>query len=102
MQDQGFFDAMAAAGIPSAQALVLDGKLRRYNVVGDKKGRRNGWYRFVGVRDDSPGRSSGQIKADSAINGTVKATESLQNTTKLSSLNARMKLKKRLRKRRPK
>ncbi len=47
-----FLDAMSRAGIPANHALVFDGKLRRYNVSGDKKGKRNGWYRYTHVRDD--------------------------------------------------
>lgn len=50
--EQDFLDALSRAGIPPTHKLALDGKLRRYNVQGDKKGRRNGWYRFVRVRDD--------------------------------------------------
>lgn len=50
--EQGFLDAMNIAGIPSTHSLILDGKLRRYRVNGDKKGRRNGWYRYVRLRDD--------------------------------------------------
>lgn len=52
MLEQEFLDSLSQAGIPPTSPLVLDGKLRRYNVYGDKKGRRNGWYRFVRVRDD--------------------------------------------------
>ena len=49
---QAFLDALSAAGIPSTGPLLLDGRFRRYNVAGDKKGRRNGWYRFTKFRDD--------------------------------------------------
>lgn len=49
---QAFLDALSAAGIPSTGTLILDGRFRRYNVAGDKKGRRNGWYRFTRFRDD--------------------------------------------------
>ena len=47
-----FLDALARAGIPATHSLVFDGKLRRYNVAGDKKGRRNGWYRLTIIRPD--------------------------------------------------
>jgi len=49
---QDFINELAKVGIPPTHSLVFDGKLRRYNVAGDKKGRRNGWYRYVQVRDD--------------------------------------------------
>ncbi len=49
---QDFVNALAKAGIPPTHTLVLDGRLRRYNVAGDKKGRRNGWYRLTIVRPD--------------------------------------------------
>lgn len=47
-----FLKALSQAGIPPTHSLVFDGKLRRYNVSGDKKGRRNGWYRLICVRPD--------------------------------------------------
>lgn len=47
-----FLEAMSRAGIPATSGLIFDGKLRRYNVAGDKKGRKNGWYRFVRLRAD--------------------------------------------------
>lgn len=50
--EQDFLDALSSAGIPPTAKLVLDGNLKRYNIYGDKKGRRNGWYRFVRARDD--------------------------------------------------
>jgi len=49
---QDFINELARVGIPPTHALVFDGKFRRYNVASDKKGRRNGWYRYVQVRDD--------------------------------------------------
>jgi putative DNA primase/helicase len=49
---QDFLNSLAKSGIPATHPLVFDGKLRRYNVAGDKKGRRNGWYRLVIVRPD--------------------------------------------------
>ena len=52
MLEQQFLDAISSAGIPPSHKLLLDGNLRRYNIQGDKKGRRNGWYRYVHVRDD--------------------------------------------------
>lgn len=50
--EQDFLDALSRAGIPPVSHLMLDGNLRRYNIQGDKKGRRNGWYRFVRLRPD--------------------------------------------------
>lgn len=49
---QDFISALSKSGIPPTHTLVLDGKFRRYNVAGDKKGRRNGWYRLTIVRPD--------------------------------------------------
>lgn len=42
-----FEAALQKAGIPSSSAVISDGRLRRYNVVGDTKGRKNGWYRLT-------------------------------------------------------
>lgn len=50
--ESAFLDELAKAGISPTHSLLFDGQLRRFNVEGDKKGRRNGWYRFVRVRDD--------------------------------------------------
>ncbi len=41
-----FIEALSSAGIPPADAIIGDGKLRRYTVVGDSK-RANGWYRLT-------------------------------------------------------
>lgn len=50
--EQEFLDALSGSGIPATHALRFDGGLHRYHVYGDKKGRKNGWYRFVKIRDD--------------------------------------------------
>lgn len=50
--EQDFLDTISRAGIPPTHSLVFDGKLRRYRVNGDRKGRKNGWYRFVRVSSD--------------------------------------------------
>jgi putative DNA primase/helicase len=42
-----FSGAMAQAGIDPAESIVGDGKFRRYRVVGDPKGKKNGWYRLT-------------------------------------------------------
>jgi len=39
-----FRDAMAAAGVATSDPLIGDSKIHRVNVVGDKRGKRNGWY----------------------------------------------------------
>lgn len=52
MLEQSFQDAMSQAGIPASHKIIFDGNLRRYHVAGQKRGRRNGWYRFVRMRDD--------------------------------------------------
>lgn len=47
-----FLEEMSRAGIAPTHALVFDGRLRRYHVQGQRKGRKNGWYRFVKLRSD--------------------------------------------------
>lgn len=42
-----FESALQKAGIPSSSPIVGDGRLRRFVVVGDHKGRKNGWYRLT-------------------------------------------------------
>lgn len=49
---QAFLDAIAKAGIYPTHSLIFDGRLRRYRVSGDKKGRKNGWYRYCQVTND--------------------------------------------------
>lgn len=39
-----FSEAMADAGLRCCDAIIADGELHRYDVDGDKKGRKNGWY----------------------------------------------------------
>lgn len=40
-------DTIAAMGaVPTAELLIADGQLRRFDVSGDKRGRRSGWLRF--------------------------------------------------------
>lgn len=42
-----FISALDKAGIAAVSPVVGDGRLRRYQVVGDHKGRKNGWYRLT-------------------------------------------------------
>lgn len=42
-----FTSALEKAGIASTSAIIGDGRFRRYNVAGDNKGRKNGWYRLT-------------------------------------------------------
>lgn len=50
--EQDFLDDVQKSEIPATHPLILDGNLRRYQVNGDRRGRKNGWYRFVQVTHD--------------------------------------------------
>ncbi|MBI3479130.1 MAG: DUF3987 domain-containing protein [Nitrosomonadales bacterium] len=41
---QAFFAAMREAGLSIDETITADGRLHRFNVEGDKRGKRNGWY----------------------------------------------------------
>lgn len=41
---QEFCAAMRAAGLATDAVITADGRLHRFNVEGDKRGKRNGWY----------------------------------------------------------
>lgn len=43
-----FIDAMASAGCSISGTIVPDGRLHRFDVVGQKKGAKHGWYVFHG------------------------------------------------------
>lgn len=43
-----FKSAMSAAGLPTKDQIIPDGKLHRFHVEGDKAGSENGWYVFYG------------------------------------------------------
>lgn len=61
--EQGMLDAMANAQVAPApyERLVADGTLHRYDVEGDRKGSKNGWY--VLYRDGVPAGAFGSWRA---------------------------------------
>lgn len=69
--------AMADAGIAPANPaeIVIDGALHRYNVEGDKPGRRNGWYKAHG--DGRPAGRFGSWKADLDLSWRFRAGDRL-------------------------
>lgn len=61
-----FRDAMAAAGLRTDDQIIDDGVLHRFNVDGDKRNAKNGWYTLHG--DGIPAGAFGSWKHD--ISGT--------------------------------
>lgn len=74
-----FRDAMAAEGIRFSGQITADGKLHRFQVDDDPKGRRNGWY--VLHLDDRPSGAFGSYK----LYGDHKFTWTAKGLKRLSS-----------------
>ena len=66
---QAFRDAIAAAGLMTDDPIIDDGALHRFNVHGDKRNAKNGWYVLHG--DGMPAGAFGSWKHD--VNGTWSA-----------------------------
>jgi putative DNA primase/helicase len=46
------YDAMRAAGVECEDRIEVDGEIHRFNIPGQRKGKRNGWYVFHQKGDD--------------------------------------------------
>jgi len=77
--EQEFKDAMMRSGVSPAHGLILDGKLRRYRVEGDRKGRKNGWYRYVQVSPEYAWAVFGCNKRGQSEKWSSKATKNINN-----------------------
>jgi len=75
MIEQQFRQAMQAAGIETDAAIIADGTLHRFHVVGDRKGSKNGWY--VLFADDPAAGKFGCFKRDITESWSSKAYATL-------------------------
>lgn len=70
---EAFRDAMAAAGLRTDDPIIDDGVIHRFNIDGDKRGKKNGWYSLHS--DGIPAGAFGSWKHDISATWSSKAEQ---------------------------